>query len=124
MKARVNTTDFKLNDFLTLKLEEGKTRIYVKGEKFEYYCRPFLVSLPTDKVDMYKEAESLEDVKDIFTDMLRSEDLSLEQYEEEVNNKIDAKTEFWAHCSNLQAWVDNKYDTSIMMSNLAFPILL
>ncbi len=36
---------------------------------------------------------------------------------------IPPETEFWAHCSNLQAWVENNYDTCILHSNLAFPLL-
>ncbi len=37
--------------------------------------------------------------------------------------KIDPETEFWAHCSNLQAWHENEYDTRLLHSNLAFPLL-
>ena len=31
--------------------------------------------------------------------------------------------EFWGHCSNLQAWIENDYCTDIIHSNLAFPLL-
>ncbi|GAF88788.1 unnamed protein product, partial [marine sediment metagenome] len=37
--------------------------------------------------------------------------------------KITPKIEFWAHCSNLQAWTENHYDTRIIHSNLGFPLL-
>ncbi|KKL47399.1 hypothetical protein LCGC14_2335940, partial [marine sediment metagenome] len=36
---------------------------------------------------------------------------------------IPPETEFWAHCSNIQAWVEHGYDTCILHSNLAFPLL-
>jgi hypothetical protein len=36
---------------------------------------------------------------------------------------IPPETEFWGHCSNIQAWVDNEYNTRILHRNLAFPLL-
>jgi Leucine-rich repeat (LRR) protein len=36
---------------------------------------------------------------------------------------IDSETEFWAHCSNVQAWCENDYDTRLLHSNLSFPLL-
>ncbi|MFX1257954.1 MAG: leucine-rich repeat domain-containing protein, partial [Promethearchaeota archaeon] len=39
------------------------------------------------------------------------------------NIKISPETEFWGHCSNLQAWTENEYDTRLLHSNLAFPLL-
>ena len=37
--------------------------------------------------------------------------------------EIDPKTEFWGHCSNLQVWVENNYDTRLIHRNLSFPLL-
>ncbi len=37
--------------------------------------------------------------------------------------EISSETEFWAHCSNLQIWVENNYDTRLLHSNLSFPLL-
>lgn len=36
---------------------------------------------------------------------------------------LGAKSKFWGHCSNLQAWYENKYDTRLLHSNLLFPLL-
>ena len=36
---------------------------------------------------------------------------------------ISAETEFWGHCSNLEAWAENNYDTRLLHRNLAFPLL-
>ena len=36
---------------------------------------------------------------------------------------MSSKTEFRANCSNLQAWVENGYDTRLLHRNLAFPLL-
>ena len=38
-------------------------------------------------------------------------------------NDIPPEAEFWAHSSNLQAWYEHKYDTQLLHSNLAFPLL-
>jgi len=36
---------------------------------------------------------------------------------------LTAEEEFWGHLSNLQAWVEHDYDTRILHSNMAFPLL-
>ncbi len=36
---------------------------------------------------------------------------------------IDPKTEFWAHCSNLQVWYEYNYNSKLLHRNLAFPLL-
>lgn len=38
-------------------------------------------------------------------------------------SQIPPEVEFWGHCSNLQAWYENDYDTRLLHSNLAFPLL-
>ncbi len=60
-------------------------------------------------------------------------DRSIDEASEKLENSIEKKetrefnippeTEFWAHCSNLQAWVENNYDTQLLHNNLAFPLL-
>ena len=37
--------------------------------------------------------------------------------------RIDAKAEFWGHCSNLHAWYENGYDTRLLHHSLAFYLL-
>ena len=32
-------------------------------------------------------------------------------------------TEFWGHCSNLEVWNENDYDTRLLEKTLAFPLL-
>jgi len=39
------------------------------------------------------------------------------------NETITPEQEFWGHCSNLQAWYEHDYDTRLLHSNLAFPLL-
>ena len=40
-----------------------------------------------------------------------------------VGYRIPPETEFWGHCSNLQVWTENNYDTRLIHRNLAFPLL-
>ena len=49
-------------------------------------------------------------------------DRSLE-FKNHTKIEIPPETEFWAHCSNLQVWYENKYDTCLLHSELAFPLL-
>ena len=37
--------------------------------------------------------------------------------------KLSPEDEFRGHCSNLQAWIENDYDTRLIHYNLAFPLL-
>ena len=49
-------------------------------------------------------------------------DWSLERQQNKAI-KIPAEVEFWGHCSNLQVWYEKNYDTRLLHSNLAFPLL-
>jgi hypothetical protein len=40
-----------------------------------------------------------------------------------VDSIVDDHSRFWAHCSNLQVWVENDYDTCLLHSNISFPLL-
>ena len=59
---------------------------------------------------------------------------SIDQMSESLNGQLESELtreevgllpedEFWGHCSNLQAWVENDYDTRLLHRNLAFPLL-
>jgi len=49
-------------------------------------------------------------------------DHTLERNDDNKVN-IPPETEFWAHSSNLQVWYENNYDTEVLHTNLAFPLL-
>ena len=40
-----------------------------------------------------------------------------------VASKISPETEFFGHCSNLQVWAENNYNTQLLHSNIAFNLL-
>lgn len=122
--------EFKINDFLTLKLEENTTNIYVKGELFEQ-CKFLMVNIPTKKTKKFDEIDSLDEVADLLRwtedgqqgikSLLNDPDYL--KSKEGDNYIIGPDTEFWGHCSNLQVWSENNYDTRLLHSNLSFPLL-
>ncbi|MFX1376813.1 MAG: leucine-rich repeat domain-containing protein [Promethearchaeota archaeon] len=105
--------EFKINDFITLKLENGKTVIYVKDEKF-LQCKYLLIEIPKDSLEDFDEFMSIDDVSEKLDHSLES-NIDI--------NQLTPEIEFWGHCSNLQTWSENLYDTSLLHSNLAFPLL-
>ena len=80
-------TEFKINDFISLKLEHSKTNIYVKGNLFKQ-CKSLIFKLYPN------EYKSLEEIASI--------DELIENNSIGVNVEISPELEFWNHCSNLQ----------------------
>ena len=106
--------EFIINDFLTLKLEEGKTNIYVNGELF-IHCKYLMLNNPVKKIQKFDEIDSIDEVADLLG--------WWDGGQEGVEYEIDQETEFWGHCSNLQVWYEHKYDTHLLHSNLSFSLL-
>jgi hypothetical protein len=55
-------------------------------------------------------------------DEIAEEDDRMEE-SEMMRAEIPPDVEFWGHCSNLQVWYEHEYDTRLIHSNLAFPLL-
>jgi hypothetical protein len=106
--------EFKINEILKLKLENGRTNIYVKNRVFRQ-CMYLLLNIPVDKVHKYDHIESIDEAAETL-------DRSMER-DIRIRGQITPEEEFVGHCSNIQAWVDNDYDTRILHRNLAFPLL-
>ena len=102
--------EFKVNHLITLKLEGKDTVIYVAGKRFQQ-CKYLLINIPEDSLDSTKEIISIDEAANNF-----------DGYPETSTN-IPPETRFWAHCSNLETWAENNYDTRLLHSNLAFPLL-
>ncbi len=101
--------EFRLNKYVTLKLENNeKTMIYINNEPFKL-CKSLIINLPNSSLD---EIESIDDAIEEV-----SKNYKLENYQ------IPPETEFWGHCSNLQVWIESEYDTRLLQSELAFPLL-
>ncbi|MFW9969885.1 MAG: leucine-rich repeat domain-containing protein [Candidatus Odinarchaeota archaeon] len=103
--------EFKINPYLTLKLEGGRTNIYVNNRLFRQ-CMYLLLNIPVSKIEEYDEIKSIDEAA-----------VRLDGSMERDHHKVPPETEFWGHCSNIQAWADNDYDTRILHRNLAFPLL-
>ncbi|KKM25226.1 hypothetical protein LCGC14_1597140 [marine sediment metagenome] len=110
--------EFKISDYITLKLVFGKTIIYVAGRRF-WKCRFLLLQIPEGESELasLKSINSIDEAAEML-------DASLEPLDGKVfMYSIPPETEFWGHCSNLQAWYENGYDTRLLHSNIAFPLL-
>lgn len=106
--------EFKINDYITLKLEGGKTNIYVKDQLFRQ-CKFLMLSVPVNQIKSFDEIASIDEAADILGWRNVGQD--------RVKYQIDPETEFWGLCSNLQVWAENNYDTRLLHRNLAFPLL-
>jgi len=120
--------EFIINEFLSVKLEEGFdefleekleteiTMIYIAEEPF-IQCKFLLLEIPAQDMVSLDKMKSIDQVAEEL-------DRSLEPSDEFTRvNKIPPETEFWGHCSNLQAWYENNYNTSLLHSNISFPLL-
>ena len=105
---------FEITPKLIVKFENNNTVIYVDEKRF-MHCKYILLINPDEK-QKHKTINSIDEAKKELSSKLegrlRPRDLG-----------ITPEQEFWAHCSNLQVWVENNYDTHLLDSNLAFPLL-
>ncbi len=102
--------EFKVNDYITLKLEDEKTNIYVDGENFRQ-CKYLAFNIPVDQVGEFNDISSI--------DEMEQEDRAGEF----IDLDISPEEEFWGHCSNLQAWTEHGYDSCLLHRSVAFPLL-
>ena len=114
MYDKMTCTEFKINDLITLKLEYNRTNIYINNERFRQ-CKYLLINIPSDKTYEFDEIDSIDKAEEFLDHSLERINIG--------SHQIDPKTEFWAHCSNLQAWYENDYDTRLLHRNIAFPLL-
>ena len=107
-------TKFIINEFLSLRLIKDKTEIFINGRSF-HQCKFLMINIQVDEIEHYDEIGSIDEAADILGWKYEGQ--------EGVKYEIDPETEFWGHCSNLQAWYENDYDTRLLHSNLSFPLL-
>jgi len=74
-----------------------------------------LLNVDLSRVEDYDEIESIDEAAEKL-------DRSMER-RPHTRSRISPEEEFMGHCSNIQAWADNGYDTRILHRNLAFPLL-
>ncbi len=110
--SKGRSSEFKVNDYLTLRLEGEVTNIYVRGALFNQ-CKYLLFSISVDNIKKYDVVESIDEMEQKLDNGFNARD----------REGIDPYTEFWGHCSNLQTWFENDYNICILHRNLAFPLL-
>ena len=108
------TLEFSINPYLSLKSDAGRIQIYVNNKPFEQ-CRYLLIINPSNNEHQH-EIASIDEAESLYGNELESSITP-----EELG--ITKEQEFWAHCSNLQVWVENDYDSRLLHRNLAFPLL-
>ncbi|GAH32500.1 unnamed protein product, partial [marine sediment metagenome] len=74
-----------------------------------------LLQIPIKTIGTFDEIESIDEAAERL-------DKSMEEGNEN-ELEISPETEFWGHCSNLQVWYEHNYNTRLLHSNLAFPLL-
>lgn len=97
--------EVKVNKYISVRLEGGKTYIYIKGERF-IQCKSLVLNVARQQS---YHVSSIDDALDVIG-ATHSVIISPEE-------------EFLGHCSNLQAWAEHDYDTRILHRNIAFPLL-
>lgn len=107
------TKEFFINQFLSLRLEHDQTMIYVGG-KLSIQCKFLLLDIPVAEIGSLNDISSIDDASDVLDHSLEKEPYKFE---------IPPEVEFWGHCSNMQVWYENDYDTRLLDRWLAFPLL-
>lgn len=117
-KAKAIFSKFKVNEYITLQLEDGidgmETVIYIEGIPFKQ-CKFLLLNIPVDKIKSFDDIDSIDEAAERLDRSMEGD--GIYPYE------IPPETEFWAHCSNLQVWAESNYNTRLLKSDLAFPLL-
>ena len=107
--------EFLINDYITLKLaDNNQIDLFVNGKLFNQ-CMYLFFNISEDNYKEYKYIDSIDEAAENL-------DASMEG-EGRIDMEISPETEFWGHCSNLQVWAENNYDTRLIHRNLAFPLL-
>jgi len=60
--------EFRINNYLTLKIEGARTVIYVVGDRFRH-CKFLLLSIPINKMKPLEDLESIDEVADLFEEL-------------------------------------------------------
>ena len=124
-KRRVASLEKEINQYITLKLEYGRTLIYVDGKRF-IQCIRLILNIPRDDVPLYDEVDSIDEAAKFYRAHIHQNRIIGGRMGDRVSiqrHNITPEQEFWGHCSNIQAWVEHDYDTRILMSNISFPLL-
>lgn len=102
----------KISPHIELRFENNQTDLSIDEEYVET-CWDVKLNIPLKNVRDYDYINSIDDI----SDLVNNSDSKNEGY------ILSPEEKFWGHCSNIQAWVENDYDTRVLHSNIAFPLL-
>jgi len=102
--------EVQLNKHISLKLERDRTNIYVENQLFRQ-CKSLMIHIPIKKLYKYDDLASIDNLEHVYPRL---------RYDQ---SDLSPEDEFWAHCSNIHAWIESDYDTRILHRSLAFPLL-
>ena len=102
--------EFRINEHISLSLEGDETIIYVDNKEF-MQCKNLVLNINRENYNIINKIDSIDEVIELQEDITQD------------NKLISSQVEFWAHCSNLQAWAEYNYDSRLIDSRLAFPLL-
>jgi len=90
----------KINDYITLKLERGRTYIYVNGRRF-IQCIQLALQIPKDDVAIFDEIDSIDQAEELYSSYIwQNKTLERNGILKNVGyHAISSKEEFWGHCS-------------------------
>ncbi|MFW9872627.1 MAG: hypothetical protein ACFFG0_05950 [Candidatus Thorarchaeota archaeon] len=114
--------EYKINEYLALRLNYPITEIYVNGEYFAQ-CKRLMLIIPDEKSERYNNIESIDDATEVYNYSIQDSQIINDKLDTKKRIYIDPEEEFWGHCSNLQAWVEHDYNTRLLKADLAFPLL-
>ena len=121
-----NIKEFKANKYILLRLEGKYTIIYINRKRF-IHCKRLIINIPIKDIETYEEISSIDEASKLYNQYLIDNEFYKEENKELFHSPslcdIPPETEFWGHCSNIQAWVELNYDPRVLHSNLAFPLL-
>ena len=124
-KTRLASLKKKINQYITLKLEYGRTYIYVDGKRF-IQCIRLILNIPKYDIPRYDEIDSIDEAAKLYTTHIHQNRIiggRMGGFRPNQRVNITPEQEFWGHCSNIQAWFEHDYDTRVLMSNISFPLL-
>ncbi|MFX1470597.1 MAG: hypothetical protein ACFFB8_18275 [Promethearchaeota archaeon] len=125
LSKKTTKLEKEINQYITLRLINGKTYIYVNGRMF-IQCIRLILNISKDEVPLYEEVESIDEAAQIYSNHIFQNRIirgPMAAPLPDQRHDITPEQEFWGHCSNIQAWVEHDYDTRILMSNISFPLL-
>ncbi|KKL03829.1 hypothetical protein LCGC14_2622200 [marine sediment metagenome] len=81
--------EFIINDYITLRLEDNKTVIYVNNEVFSQ-CKYLLLNIPIENIEEFEDINSIDETIEVLDHRLENRGI--------MSNQISPETEFWGHC--------------------------